>query len=255
VRSGDFSNLALDYANNRPGYSDNVLNALIKYVKADQDAFRVADVGDGAGIWTKMLVDQGLDCFAVEPNAEMLEQGVTYTNKSSMQWQHGSAEDTGIDTSSINWVTMASSFHWVVVEEALREFARVLKPRGFLTVLWNPRDIEGNSLHEEIENLIYRMIPDLSRVSSGSNKHARDYHKELTCTGEFSDVIFFESKHEIIMTKERYLGVWRSVNDIQSQAGPEIFQQLLANIADIIQSMDQIVVPYKTRAWTAQKID
>ena len=56
------------------------------------------------------------------------------------------------------------------------------------------------------------------------------------------------------MSHERYLGAWRSVNDIQAQAGPEKFEVLLRQIGEKIASLSEVVVPYKTRAWTVRKL-
>jgi len=252
--AADYTSLAPDYAKYRPDYSSSVLRALIRYTEAGKRGFRVADIGAGTGIWTKMLAEKGLICIAVEPNDAMRTEGKNYTGNSTIQWFAGSAEKTGLETSSVDWVTMASSFHWVNVPEALGEFNRILRPGGHLTVLWNPRNIEGNPFHEKIENLIYSLVPHLKRVSSGAARHARDYYQELISTGSFADVVFFEANHEVVMPKERYLGVWRSVYDIQQQAGPERFAQILAKIAELIAPFDRISVPYKTRAWTARKI-
>jgi ubiquinone/menaquinone biosynthesis C-methylase UbiE len=254
MQRADYTDLAPDYAKNRPDYSATVLRALIKHTGAERRGFRVADVGAGTGIWTKMIAEQHLSCIAVEPNEAMREQGQCYTEGTAIQWRAGSAEETGLETSSVDWVTMASSFHWAKLPEALKEFSRILKPGGFLTVLWNPRHIEGNPLHERIEDTIYAMVPNLKRVSSGSSKHARKYDEELVSTGDFNGVAFFEASHHITMSKERYLGAWRSVYDIRNQAGPELFERVLTTIGEIIAPLDTMVVPYKTRAWTAQKI-
>lgn len=52
------------------------------------------------------------------------------------------------------------------------------------------------------------------------------------------------------MSPERYMGVWYSVNDIQVQAGPQQWQQVLAMIESEIDGLTEIVVPYTTRSWT-----
>ena len=61
-----------------------------------------------------------------------------------------------------------------------------------------------------------------------------------------------EVPHVENMSKARYMNIWRSVNDIQVQAGPERFQKILNKIDEIIQDMDEIEVPYRFRAWTVQ---
>jgi hypothetical protein len=76
--------------------------------------------------------------------------------------------------------------------------------------------------------------------------------EDLLSSGLFEDLIFMEAPHEVEMTKSRYLNAWRSVNDIQVQAGPERFEKIMSGIESIIGSADTIVVPYKTRAWTVR---
>lgn len=63
---------------------------------------------------------------------------------------------------------MGSSFHWTDAPRAVEEFRRILKPGGFFTAVWNPRDIKRSQVHTEIEEMIYKEVPDLKRVSSGS---------------------------------------------------------------------------------------
>ncbi len=253
--SGDFTTLAKEYATNRPDYSPTVLSALTRFIGADRAGFRVADVGAGTGIWSRMLAETGLDVTAVEPNDAMREQGVLTSEGTGVAWRAGSGEETGLPDASVDWLTMASSFHWVKQPEGLTEFHRVVRPGGHVTVLWNPRNIEGNPLHEEIEGVIHEMVPELKRVSSGSSKHARNYAHELISTGHFDDAFFLEAEHEIAMTHERYMGAWRSVCDIQEQAGPERFAEILRRIEAIIAPLPNVVVPYKTRAWTARRIE
>jgi adenylylsulfate kinase-like enzyme/ubiquinone/menaquinone biosynthesis C-methylase UbiE len=255
MHAGDFSELAESYAKFRPNYSTLVRQALVQHTNMVLGESCVADVGAGTGIWTKMLADINLKCVAVEPNDAMRQQGENFTNaqKTSVQWHKGSGEETGLETASVNWVTMASSFHWVRRQDGLAEFSRILKPNGHLTVLWNPREIEKGTIFDEIEELIKRMLPDLKRVSSGASHHSQDYHKILTSTGHFKDVLLMEATHEMTMSKDRYLGIWRSVNDIQRQAGTALFEKLLQAISDLIGQEEDMLVPYKTRAWTAQK--
>ena len=57
------------------------------------------------------------------------------------------------------------------------------------------------------------------------------------------------------MSKERYIGAWRSVNDIQVQAGPERFASIISEIENKAKNLDEIEVPYKTRSWTVRRKD
>ena len=64
-----------------------------------------------------------------------------------------------------------------------------------------------------------------------------------------------EHEHEEQMSVERYMGAWRSVNDIQVQAGPERFQAVLEAIEQRVAGMPMVPVPYKIRSWTARRCD
>jgi ubiquinone/menaquinone biosynthesis C-methylase UbiE len=252
MKQGDFTQLAKDYVN-RPGYSGSALRAIGAYVGAWRPGFLVADVGAGTGKLTECLTALGLNGVAVEPNDAMRAEGVSsFAGRNSFRWQAGSGEQTGLPDKSVDWVLMASSFHWTDPSKSLPEFHRILRPGGFFTALWNPRDLERSDLHSRIEALIHSIVPEINRVSSGSNRYTKGLEETLSSTGHFDNLVFVEAPHVEYMSKERYMGVWRSVNDIQAQAGPERFRRILQAIEMEIRDLDQVVVPYRTRAWTVQ---
>lgn len=253
MKHGDFTELAKFYGA-RPGYSERVLRILGSYIGCYKENFKFADVGAGTGKLTKNLLDIGLKGICVEPNDAMRGEGIKELKNygSSVKWMSGSAESTNLEDSSVDWVFMASSFHWTDHKLALKEFHRILKPGGFFTALWNPRDIDNSIINKEVEDMIHKMVPSLKRVSSGSKRNMNDVEEKLLSTEYFDDLIFCEAPHVEIMDKERYLQAWRSVNDIQVQAGPEKFQMIMNEIEKIADKSDKIEIPYKTRAWTVR---
>lgn len=48
------------------------------------------------------------------------------------------------------------------------------------------------------------------------------------------------------------MNIWRSVNDIQVQAGEEGFHRILDNIYKKLEGCSEILVPYRSRSWTVQ---
>jgi ubiquinone/menaquinone biosynthesis C-methylase UbiE len=254
MKHGDFSELAKAYIN-RPGYSKEVLKAIFKYGDMNNDSI-VYDVGAGTGKLTLELLELGFNVKnAVEPNKQMREEGISFTSNYPTKWLEGSGESISLEDNSANWILMGSSFHWTDHTKSLPEFSRLLKSGGFFTAIWNPRDIEKSDFHQNIENIIHSIVPNIKRVSSGSSKNMEGLERKLLETGHFDNLIFIEAPHKIIMTKERYMGAWESVNDIRVQAGEEKWQTILSTIRNEIKELENIEVPYKTRSWTVRKID
>lgn len=252
VKHGDFTALARHYRF-RPGYSDQVLRALMGVTGALRDGFTVADVGAGTGKLTSQLHALGLRGVAVEPNAAMRREAERTSDlHRGFRWQAGSAERTGLAPHSVDWVLMGSSFHWADPGRALAEFHRILKPGGFFTAVWNPRDIERSATDLRIEAQIREIVPELKRVSSGASQAGLD--ETLISTGHFGRLLFTEARHVERMSRSRYLGVWRSVNDVQVQAGAKRFAQILRRIASETKGASDVEVTYRTRAWTVQAL-
>ena len=253
THKGDFTGLAHDYHLNRPNYSDSVLAGLLGLLGRPVDRIDFADVGAGTGIWTRMVALKGpRSTVAIEPNADMRRVGQSGNDGAEISWLEGSAEDTGLKSNSIDWVTMASSFHWGDTELALREFHRVLRPQGVFTALWNPRRIEGSPLLERIEAKISSLKPDLVRVSSGWSGITEVLEDLLVESRLFEDVVYMEAQHKIIMTPERYIGAWRSVNDLRVQLGTEAFEEFLEFVIRSVENERLIETEYVTRAWSAR---
>jgi ubiquinone/menaquinone biosynthesis C-methylase UbiE len=252
IKQGDFTLLAKNYKN-RVGYSKLVLDNLTAYLKINDKAI-IADIAAGTGKLTENLLEYpSQKIFCVEPNDSMREEGKNYIVNDKVEWLKGSGEQTTLKDESIDWITVGSAFHWMDLEIALKEFHRILKPGGYFTAIWNPRNIIGNKLHEEIENVIYEKAPFIERKSSGSGKNIQDLDLKIISTDHFTDVLYVEAKHVEIMSKERYMGIWDSVNDIPAQAGPELWHEIIEKIKEIIAPYNEIAVPYKTRSWTARK--
>jgi SAM-dependent methyltransferase len=252
---GDYTELARDYASHRAGYAPElpaVLLAGARRAAADGDALDFVDVGAGTGIWTRMVARHGCRTIAVEPNARMRELGRRSSGDLAIDWRDGSAERTGLADGSCDLLTMASSFHWTDFERATEELARVLRPGGLFAALWNTRVLETNPLLVEIEAELARLVPHLRRVSSGRSAFCEGLTERLAGCGPFDDVRYLEGRHVERMTPERYLGIWRSVNDVRVQAGEETFAAFLAYVDDRTSGRPHVDATYLTRVWTAR---
>lgn len=256
LRAGDFTGLAKDYSQHRPDYCPSVLKALLGLLGKPTAEIDFVDVGAGTGIWTRMVHDAGVrTATAVEPNDDMRNNGIADSLHTAVRWLAGSAETTGLPNASADWLSMASSFHWANFDTATQEFHRVLRPGGRFTALWNPRLIEENPMLVEIEAHLDTLRPNIKRVSSGRSGITETLTEQLWESPYFDDVVYVEGRHVIAMTPERYLGAWRSVNDLRVQLGPEKFDAFLTFVEKRISDLQVIEATYLTRAWSARRKD
>ncbi|MEL7158137.1 MAG: class I SAM-dependent methyltransferase, partial [Actinomycetota bacterium] len=122
------------YHRGRPSYHPEVSKRVAeRYGKGI-----MVELGAGTGIFTRQLVDEGLEVIALEPVISMrttLSEAVPEADV-----RVGSAEKIPMADGSVDTVVVAQAFHWFDAEQALDEIDRVLVPGGHLVTVWNVRD-------------------------------------------------------------------------------------------------------------------
>lgn len=135
-----FSDRVDAYVKYRPGYPDNLVSTLLDQTGLDDKAV-VADIGSGTGIFTRLLVNAGLEVYAIEPNNEMRAAAEALLSAEAKFNSIGAAaENTGLEGDSVDLITAAQAFHWFNNEPTKQEFRRILKPGGSLALIWNRRN-------------------------------------------------------------------------------------------------------------------
>ena len=149
-----FSDRVENYVRHRPGYPPEALDVL-KSAGGLTPSHVVADIASGTGIWTRMLLENGNRVFGVEPNLEMRRAGESllagFPKFASIS---GTAEATTLRDGSVDFVTAAQSAHWFHRARARREFLRILKPEGWLVLLWNERLTDSTPFLRAYEHLL-----------------------------------------------------------------------------------------------------
>jgi len=131
-----FSGAAAGYARFRPGYPETLVDWAVAEA-AIRAGGRVADVGCGTGILTRMLAHRGFDVVGLDPNEDMLAEA--RADGGGAEYLRGDAEATGLPGRSVGLVTVAQAFHWFDLDAALGEFHRILVPDGHVAAVWNIR--------------------------------------------------------------------------------------------------------------------
>ncbi|HEY2347162.1 MAG TPA: class I SAM-dependent methyltransferase [Xanthomonadaceae bacterium] len=160
-----FSDRVEDYVRHRPDYPAALLPWLRDACGIDA-GWRVADIGAGTGISTRMWLDAGHEVIGVEPNAAMRSAAqAAFTGHPRAAWIDGSAECTSLPDASVDLVCAAQAFHWFEPAATHREWARVLRPGGLAVVFWNTRLATGNGFQEGYERLLRDFGTDYQRIA------------------------------------------------------------------------------------------
>ena len=134
-----FTNRIVHYLRYCPSYPRAVLDLLERECTLTS-ASVVADDGSGTGILSELFLRNGNRVIGIEPNREMREAAEhrlgQHTRFTSVAW---TVEATTLDDASVDFVTAGQAFHWFDPERARTEFARTLKPEGWVALEWNLR--------------------------------------------------------------------------------------------------------------------
>lgn len=118
----------------RPSYPAVVVPFLVP-----TGARTAVDVGAGTGLFTRLLVDHGLDVTAVDPSASMLQ--VLAEALPQVRPVEGTGEQTGLPSGCADVVTVAQAWHWIDPEAGTAEAARLLgRAGGVLGIVANQLD-------------------------------------------------------------------------------------------------------------------
>jgi SAM-dependent methyltransferase len=138
-RASSFGAQAAAYAEHRPDYPEaGVRWALAPAQRTPDTALDVLDLAAGTGKLTTTLVALGHRVTAVEPDPGMFAE--LRARVPEVPALAGSAELIPLPDASVDAVVVGQAFHWFDQERALPEIARVLRPGGVLSALWNTDD-------------------------------------------------------------------------------------------------------------------
>lgn len=159
-----FSNRVENYVKFRPNYPSEVIEFLRSELNL-KTASVVADIGAGTGISSKLFLENGNRVFVVEPN-EAMRQAAEEFLKDFPQFQaiDGTAENTNLPDETVDFAVAAQAFHWFDPEKTRGEFKRILKPGGFVILMWNERQLDSTEFLRGYERLILEYGTDYVEV-------------------------------------------------------------------------------------------
>ncbi len=243
ARALSFGSAAGTYRAVRPGYPEQAVRWAVP-----PGARHVVDLAAGTGKLTQVLhrlgASEGFDVVAVEPDPAM--RAALSADLPTVPVHDGTAERTGLPDASADAVTVGTAWHWFDAPAAAGEIARVLRPGGTLTVIWNLRDETsdwvaryGEILHRGDDRPTARDTPELGPVF-GPVEHAE-----------------VRWAHRMRTADLRALAASRSHVIVQPEA---VREELLAAVDELaathpdLRGRETVEMPYRTECWRAVRL-
>jgi SAM-dependent methyltransferase len=155
-----FSNRVENYVRYRPGYPTAIVELLKAECGLDSDSV-IADIGSGTGKLAEIFLGNGNVVIGIEPGAEMRAAAESilagYKNFRSVA---GTAEATTIAGSSVDIVVAGQAFHWFDPIRSKIECQRILKPNGWVALIWNERQTDSSPFLQAYEKLLLTLGTD-----------------------------------------------------------------------------------------------
>ncbi len=244
-----FSNRVADYLRYRPRYPAGVLD-LMQMQCLLTPAHAIADIGSGTGFLAELLLKNGNAVFGVEPNQDMRQAGeeylAAYPRFTSID---GSAESTTLGDASVSFVTAGQAFHWFEPSATRGELARILRPSGWVAVVWNDRSTAEDGFAQAYEDLLQRFGTDYSRVKDSypQVEHMREFFgHDKFLTRELPNFQIFD--------REGLRGRLRSSSYAPSEGHPNFAPMIAAldNLFDAHQQDGKVRMEFSTWIYLGQ---
>jgi SAM-dependent methyltransferase len=244
-----FSNRVDNYVKYRPSYPKEAIDFLYQDL-GFTDQSTIADIGSGTGIFTKLLLLQGSVVQAVEPNTEMRlaaeAQLSDFGNFFSIQ---GTAENTQLESQSVDFIVSAQAFHWFDRKLAKIEFTRILRPRGKVVLVWNHRHSNHSPFDQAYENLLLKFGKDYEQVKHTNIEDS--VFEELFKDGIYMKKTFANSQNfDFEGLKGRLLS--SSYSPVQGEANYEEMIEALLAIFEQYKENNIVTFYYDTEIYVGE---
>ncbi len=200
-----FNALAEQYDAYRPHYPPEALLFLVTLGELDGTS-DVADIGTGTGRIAIELAKYVRMVYAVDTASVMLEQlqiSAEEAGLSNVRAIEAPGEATGLQSESLDLVTLAQAFHWMDKTASLEEAHRILKPWKQLVLLWNQVTNTQDAYYTDIVSLIKKNNP---AYLGGADILSADFADRINESKLFGPVERYTFPFEAHYSPENYVG-------------------------------------------------
>jgi ubiquinone/menaquinone biosynthesis C-methylase UbiE len=147
-----FSRSAAEYSAFRPAYPDGLFEWLAAHTAGRNLAW---DCATGNGQAATHLARRFGRVIATDASGEMISQA---PRDPRIVYRVAEAEDSGLEGSSVDLVTVASAIHWFDLERFYAEVRRVVKPGGTIAAWTYYTPVFDSDVDAVIQRLVHRVL-------------------------------------------------------------------------------------------------
>jgi SAM-dependent methyltransferase len=202
----------------------------------------VADIGAGTGMLAELFLDAGHRVIAIEPNDEMLaacrELAARYP---ALEVVKGTAEATTLPDASVGLIAVGRAMHWFDWPQAHREFARILRPDGWVLIATNGHREGGAPVSDLVAAMFRRW-----RTDSAGRQTQPDFNDRLQ---GFFDTSTWQREwleDEMAVSFESLLGYAESLSAMP-RPGEAGYNEMLAELREVFERFQQGAVLWLPR--------
>jgi SAM-dependent methyltransferase len=233
-----FTGRVEDYERYRLRYPVVVIEMLVARCGLRREHL-VADVGAGTGMLAELFLEHGNAVVALEPNDEMREA----CERLASAWpgltvKKGTAEATGLEEASVDFIAAGRAFHWFDPERTRVEFRRILRPGGWVVIVNNGRVRDESPISVAYEGLLRGHGTDYEAYQERYESDAR-----VAAFFEGGELLREETRGEQRLTLEELVGQTQSLS-VAPEPGHAKYEGMQAGLREFFAKwqVDGVVV-------------
>jgi len=219
-----FSSIASQYALGRIGYPEELYHFLSAQCAGHDLAW---DCATGSGQAALDLTCSFSRVIATDISEELLALATPHPR---ISYHAASAEDSGVESDSVDLITVAQALHWFDLSRFWEEVTRVLKKGGVMAFWgynWPVVEPGVDRLLEDLKTVIAPFWPDRSSVLHGGYRSIRAPLHEVSCPA------FEASAQWELDDYLAHLCSWSATRYHRERTGEDVMEQFKTAFAQV----------------------